>query len=137
MIFAHHVELLHEGVRLLYPFLVEQRSQLGPDGHRVSGLGGHGIIGGGDNDPVLVFCWVVHVVVDGDAALVMNLDDLRYRVVTDGMAADLDARAEVFGTGSRRMFRGEVRLIAAKMLDSKTLRGYVQPVVSLICARRR
>ena len=67
----------------------------------------------------------------------MNLDDLRNRVVTDGMAADLDARAEVFGTGCRRMFRGKVRLVTAEMFDTETLHGYIQPVVSLICARRR
>ena len=137
MIVAHHIEVLHEGVRLLYAFLVEQRPQLGSDGHRVAGLGGHGVVGGSDDDPILVFCRVVHVVVGGDAPLVMNLDDLRYRVVTNGMAADLDARAEVFGTGCRRMFRGKVCLVAAEMLDTETLHGYVQSVVSLICARRR
>ena len=53
------------------------------------------------------------------------------------MAADLDARAEVFGTGCRRMFRGKVRLVTAEMFDTETLHGYIQPVVSLICARRR
>ena len=77
MVVAHHVEVLHEGVRLLYAFLVEQWSQLGSDGHRVSGLGRHGVVSRGDDDPILVFCWVVHVVVDGDSPLVMNFDDLR------------------------------------------------------------